>query len=102
MAGKPSQDQWDKAAEDGSLVITEGARRRADLGREAFRKIGRVLAVDRLAEEALQHEPDGDPREVSGQQIERGDKDCDRRGDDHRPATAEAIREPTPETLREK
>ena len=40
-------------------MITEGARRRAHLGREALGEIGRVLAIDRLAEQALQHKANG-------------------------------------------
>src|SRR6516162_5133140 len=58
MAGKPGQNQWNKAAKDRALVVTEGAGRGADLGREAFRKVGGVLAVDRLPEKALQDEAD--------------------------------------------
>src|SRR5205807_4486410 len=52
MAGEPGQDQRDKAAEYRTLVITEGARRRAHLGREAFGEVSGVLAIDRLAEKA--------------------------------------------------
>ena len=60
------------------------------------------MAVDRLAKEPLQHEANGDPGEVRGEQIEGGDKDRDGRRDDHRPASAKAIGEPAPETLRQK
>src|ERR1700730_17044394 len=45
MTGEPGKNKRNKAAEDRSLVIAEGARRRPHLGREAFRKIGGVLAI---------------------------------------------------------
>src|SRR5437868_12558892 len=98
MAGEPGKHQRDEAAEYRPLVVAEGARRRAYLGREALGEVGRVLAIDRLAEQALQHKANGDPGEVRGEQIEGGDKDRDGRGDDHRPASAKAIGEPAPET----
>src|SRR3984893_15910651 len=66
MAGEPGQDERDKAAEYRPLVIAEGARRRADFGREALRKIGGGLAGDRPARKALAAKSERGTREGGG------------------------------------
>ena len=51
-----AENRTAEPAPDRALVVAEPRRRRAHLGREPFVEIGRVLAVDRADEEALDRE----------------------------------------------
>ena len=54
--GEIGQRRRDKPTKDRPLVITEGAGRRSYFGGKPFGKVARVLSIEGVAEQPLEHE----------------------------------------------
>ena len=76
-------------------MIAEGGRRRANLRRKALVEGARDLTKHTAAaRQPLQCEGHGDHSEVATEQVERRQRDHEQRGNNHRPAPANAVRKP--------
>ena len=81
----------------GALVIAETARGRPHLGRKTLCHIACVLAVDAAgAEASLQGKEHHDHRIIVGQQVQRRDRNCEQRWENHRPTASDTVRQPAP------